>query len=68
MAFHPAASPFVQINYDTISYLSLVTTERGANAIYLRRLTKKFSDLAELEQFMADGNNNLKDKDRIVYD
>jgi len=69
LAYHPAASPCVNINYDSISYLRLITSSNGADAIYLRRITKSFKNLQELEVFLAMGKHefNEKDKQRVVF-
>jgi hypothetical protein len=67
LAIHPAASPCVNVNYDPISYLKLITSDRGASAIELRRITKKFENMNDLEKFLSDGINALKDKERIIF-
>jgi len=68
LAFHPAASPCVNVNYDPISYIKLITTtDKAADAILLRRLHQKFVDMAEFEKFMEAGQHTIKFKERITF-
>jgi len=68
LAFHPAASPCVNVNYDPISYIKLITTtDKAVDAILLWRLTRKFVDMAEFEKFMEAGQHTIKFKERITF-